>query len=91
MKFILILACLALYVAQIQAQKCLGLPLTQNCRGGRHSGQLGHGCRNNFNNNMWYYNADRRECLSMSYLGCGGNNNRYCTKSQCERNCIRRG
>ncbi|KAM8709473.1 hypothetical protein ACLKA7_016303 [Drosophila subpalustris] len=77
-----VLASLALYVAHIQAQKCLKLPLTQNCRGGRHSGNMGHGCRNNFNNNMWYYNADRRECLTMSYLGCGGNNNRYCTKSQ---------
>ncbi|XP_034482612.1 PI-actitoxin-Axm2b-like [Drosophila innubila] len=91
MKFILVLACLALYVAHIQAQKCRGLPLTQNCRGGRNSGHLdGSTCRDNLNNNMWYYNSDSRECRSMSYLGCGGNNNRYCTKRQCERNCIRR-
>ncbi|XP_034473501.1 male accessory gland serine protease inhibitor-like [Drosophila innubila] len=92
MKFILVLACLALYVADIQAQICRGLPLIiQNCRNGANSGhQDGLTCRLNSNNNMWYYNSESRECLSMSYLGCGGNNNRYCTKRQCERSCIRR-
>ncbi|XP_034483139.1 male accessory gland serine protease inhibitor-like [Drosophila innubila] len=89
MKFILVLACLALYLAHIQAEICKGRPNRQDCNGGRHSGHSPHGCRSNSNYNMWYWNG--RECLSMPYHGCGGNNNRYCTKSHCEDNCHRRG
>ncbi|KAH8370958.1 hypothetical protein KR093_005678 [Drosophila rubida] len=89
MKFLLILGCLALYVAQIEAQRCLGLPLTQNCRNGRNSGYTGSDCRANANFNMWYYDRSSESCKSMSYLGCGGNNNRYCTKASCDRNCPR--
>ncbi|BFF90046.1 BPTI/Kunitz domain-containing protein-like [Drosophila madeirensis] len=91
MKFILVLACLALYVAHISAQdNCRGRPVTQVCTGGRHEGHSRHrACRARFMPEMWWYNARARDCQKMRYLGCGGNNNRYCSLASCRRQCRR--
>uniref|UniRef100_A0A914MU67 BPTI/Kunitz inhibitor domain-containing protein n=1 Tax=Meloidogyne incognita TaxID=6306 RepID=A0A914MU67_MELIC len=34
----------------------------------------------------WYAKADK-ECKSFKYKGCGGNNNRFKSKSLCEKAC----
>ncbi|XP_064548414.1 male accessory gland serine protease inhibitor-like [Drosophila montana] len=91
MKFFLLLACLALYVAHIQAQRfCVGRPVNQVCTGGR---DIGHNrnsaCRNFAMREMWYYDARRRSCVKMNYLGCGGNGNRYCSNADCLAKCRR--
>lgn len=36
---------------------------------------------------MWFYIADRNLCARMTYGGCGGNGNRYCTEEQCYQTC----
>ncbi|XP_032598874.1 protease inhibitor carrapatin [Drosophila grimshawi] len=89
MKFILILACLALFVAHTQAQQCRGrlLPNRKVCIGGRDEGRTGRGCERFTNPNMWWYDGSDRTCKRMMYRGCGGNNNRYCTRAECERRC----
>jgi len=43
------------------------------------------------NNNMWYYNPTTRQCVGMSYRGCYGNRNRYCTLQTCQVACVPRG
>ncbi|KAH8286603.1 hypothetical protein KR054_012171 [Drosophila jambulina] len=92
MKFLLIAACLVLYVASSCGQRCNGLPReTQDCQGGKHEGvsQL-RGCRPSPNPEMWWYNRQTNDCLKMNYRGCGGNRNRYCTKAACMEKCRRR-
>ncbi|KAH8282627.1 hypothetical protein KR054_008733 [Drosophila jambulina] len=92
MKFVLILSCFVLYVALTSAQEnCRGRPGHQDCDGGRNEGvRHAHGCDPEPNPEMWYYNRHTRECLKMSYRGCHGNSNRYCSKHHCERSCNRR-
>ncbi|EDW31178.1 GL20811 [Drosophila persimilis] len=89
MKFILVLACLALYVAYTSAQdNCIGRPVLQVCTGGKDEGNNRHwSCRPRFTQVMWYYNSRTRDCQTMRYLGCGGNNNRYCSLAHCRRKC----
>ncbi|KPU78765.1 uncharacterized protein Dana_GF27831 [Drosophila ananassae] len=36
---------------------------------------------------MWYFDSRARDCRTMKYLGCGGNNNRYCSRDHCRRKC----
>ncbi|KAH8321225.1 hypothetical protein KR059_003206 [Drosophila kikkawai] len=63
----------------------------QDCDGGRNEGvRHAHGCDPEPNPVMWYYNRATRECLRMSYNGCHGNSNRYCSKAHCESSCNRR-
>ncbi|ALC43254.1 CG42538 [Drosophila busckii] len=86
MKLVLILACLVLYVAVIEAQTCTGQfrPRRNNPRSCTARVNGGHnrtrGCNNNSNRNMWYYNARADRCIKFAYRGCGGNGNRYCTE-----------
>ncbi|SPP76735.1 blast:BPTI/Kunitz domain-containing protein [Drosophila guanche] len=89
MKFILVLACLALYVAHSAAQdNCRGRPVFQVCTGGRDQGHSRHfSCPARFMNEMWWYDSRSRQCQKMKYLGCGGNNNRYCSLDSCRRKC----
>ncbi|KAH8302395.1 hypothetical protein KR044_005927, partial [Drosophila immigrans] len=92
MKLILLLACLAVFVAYTEAQRCRGrVPRSErNCVGGRDSGtRRGNNCFRRANDNMWYYSRRTRSCRQMSYRGCGGNKNRYCSRASCERRCIR--
>ncbi|XP_026847612.1 kappaPI-actitoxin-Avd3d-like [Drosophila persimilis] len=92
MKFILVLACLALYVAYTSAQdNCIGRPVFQVCTGGRDEGHnRSRRCAARFMREMWWYNTRARDCQKMRYLGCGGNNNRYCSLDSCRRKCRRR-
>ncbi|ALC43253.1 maker652 [Drosophila busckii] len=95
MKLVLILACLALYVAVIEAQeeRCRGQfhPTRQNprsCSGSFSRGNRNNrNCRRNANPRMWYYNTFTRSCILFSYLGCGGNGNRYCSQRECNARC----
>ncbi|XP_041673598.1 BPTI/Kunitz domain-containing protein-like [Drosophila eugracilis] len=94
MKFLLILSSLALYIAVTSAQECDGLPSTQNCLGGKDEGSStrargGPPCDPKPNRNMWYYSSVTRKCEKMSYKGCYGNRNRYCTLRSCQVKCIR--
>ncbi|XP_017086239.1 mambaquaretin-1-like [Drosophila eugracilis] len=94
MKFLLILASLALYIALTSARECDGVPDKQNCNGGKNEGipaQLSRGpyCNPKPNPNMWYYNSATRKCEDMGYEGCYGNKNRYCTLQSCQAKCIR--
>ncbi|KAI8041110.1 protease inhibitor-like [Drosophila gunungcola] len=93
MKILLVLSCLILCVSLISAQTCQGLPPNgQNCNGGKDEGAArqargGAQCTPQPNNSMWYYNRTTGKCLKMSYKGCYGNKNRYCTLQSCERAC----
>ncbi|XP_034482728.1 kappaPI-actitoxin-Avd3c-like [Drosophila innubila] len=95
MKYILILACLVVYVVQSEAQSvssCRGYvaAVNQTCVGGLNEGhnQWRH-CSANSNRNMWYYDTASRRCWQMAYKGCGGNHNRYCTRDDCRWQCRR--
>ncbi|KAJ8707069.1 hypothetical protein PYW08_011203 [Mythimna loreyi] len=39
---------------------------------------------------MFGYDSDTEECVSFIYGGCGGNDNRFYNKNQCERHCGRK-
>ncbi|KAH8259873.1 hypothetical protein KR026_012262 [Drosophila bipectinata] len=89
MKCILLISCLILYVAYTAAQEnCVGRPFFQVCSGGRHNGDNNsRRCIAFAMNEMWYYDSGSRSCKTMKYLGCGGNNNRYCSRDHCRRKC----
>nr|XP_054928994.1 thrombin inhibitor hemalin-like [Dermacentor andersoni] len=36
---------------------------------------------------MWWFNAESGRCEQFYYGGCGGNENKYETKEQCQENC----
>ncbi|TDG44708.1 hypothetical protein AWZ03_008849 [Drosophila navojoa] len=36
---------------------------------------------------MWYYNRNTRSCKPFDYSSCGGNSNRFFTKSECFTHC----
>ncbi|XP_030372161.1 kappaPI-actitoxin-Avd3c-like [Scaptodrosophila lebanonensis] len=74
----------------IPSNTCKGKPNRQQCEGPLDLGSGGRRCRRSANNNMWYYNAAmNRTCIKMAYKGCGGNNNRWCSKQDCETKCRR--
>ncbi|XP_033165220.1 PI-actitoxin-Axm2b [Drosophila mauritiana] len=89
MKLLLVLACVVLYVSLACGQnRCDGRPRgRQNCDGGKHEGFGGRDCRRRAMDEMWYYNQRTGKCLKMKYLGCGGNQNRYCSLRHCQRSC----
>ncbi|XP_037577290.1 boophilin-H2 isoform X3 [Dermacentor silvarum] len=37
---------------------------------------------------MWWFNVESGRCEQFFYGGCGGNENKYETKEQCEENCL---
>ncbi|XP_059058549.1 mambaquaretin-9-like [Achroia grisella] len=39
---------------------------------------------------VWFYDVVRRECMPMFYSGCGGNENRFTTKADCQNHCDRK-
>ncbi|XP_051255377.1 collagen alpha-6(VI) chain [Dicentrarchus labrax] len=39
---------------------------------------------------MWSFNNDLGKCARFWYGGCGGNGNRFKTKSDCEKRCVRK-
>ncbi|XP_017038507.1 male accessory gland serine protease inhibitor-like [Drosophila kikkawai] len=36
----------------------------------------------------WTYNSENKECLKFIYGGCGGNDNRFGSKEDCEEKCL---
>ncbi|XP_037940701.1 kappaPI-actitoxin-Avd3c-like [Teleopsis dalmanni] len=92
MRFTLVFVLLlVVIVACTQAQNCRGKPRRLQCRGPKNEGRGGRGCNRNANPRMWYYNTRSRRCEEMRYLGCAGNNNRFCTRNECQRRCTRSG
>ncbi|XP_023296758.2 male accessory gland serine protease inhibitor-like [Lucilia cuprina] len=88
MKFLHILTLLLVaLVAYTSAQRCVGRPRNPSCTGARNVGRRGRGCTPR---TMWHYDARSRKCRELRYLGCGGNNNRWCTRAACEQRCRRR-
>ncbi|CAH8482335.1 unnamed protein product [Schistosoma turkestanicum] len=42
------------------------------------------------NQPRFYYSPAENKCLSFTYKGCGGNDNRFKTKDACERMCVKK-
>lgn len=42
-------------------------------------------CRSSLS--MWAFNADSQKCVPFQYSGCGGNNNKFISESQCHDVC----
>ncbi|XP_039498869.1 male accessory gland serine protease inhibitor-like [Drosophila santomea] len=36
----------------------------------------------------WSYDGDRNECIKFIYGGCGGNENRFDSRENCEDKCL---
>ncbi|XP_065369239.1 male accessory gland serine protease inhibitor-like [Calliphora vicina] len=88
MKFLNILSLLLIaLVAYTSAQRCPGSPSNPSCVGAHDGGRRGPRCTARA---MWHYSARLRQCHQILYLGCGGNNNRWCTRAACEQRCRRR-
>jgi len=71
-KFLSVVSC-AFFIG---TPTCIGLPDVGNNRRRK--------CKDTANKDMWNYNAVTRNCTKLNYLGCGGNDNRWCTKVLCE-------
>lgn len=37
----------------------------------------------------WYYNPVKRSCVRFVYALCGGNQNRFYSKDECEEVCLK--
>ncbi|KAH8314142.1 hypothetical protein KR067_002205, partial [Drosophila pandora] len=60
----------------------------QQCWGRSHIGfNINKSCNKYYMENMWYYDTKVKFCRTMEYLGCGGNNNRYCSRDHCRIKC----
>ncbi|KAM7343783.1 U-actitoxin-Avd3o-like [Cochliomyia hominivorax] len=73
-------------IAYTSAQGCRGAPANPSCAGGRNVGRRGRRCRAS---SVWYYNTRNRRCERIRYLGCRGNNNRWCSQAACHQGCRR--
>ncbi|KAM6454642.1 kunitz-type serine protease inhibitor homolog dendrotoxin K-like [Liasis olivaceus] len=39
----------------------------------------------------WYYHYEQKKCLPFSWTGCGGNENKFESRPECEKACSRYG
>ncbi|XP_070604826.1 kunitz-type protease inhibitor 4 [Erythrolamprus reginae] len=39
----------------------------------------------------WYFDYERKECLPFSWSGCGGNENNFKDRLECQEACLRYG
>ncbi|XP_075169720.1 chymotrypsin inhibitor SCI-I-like [Haematobia irritans] len=85
MKFIFVFLLLAVILIAVEGQ-CRNNPRRPNCNHARHLGNRGRGCRPA---KRWWYDKNSRTCKEMNYRGCGGNDNRFCSKAACEARCRR--
>ncbi|XP_054733760.1 kunitz-type serine protease inhibitor homolog alpha-dendrotoxin-like [Anastrepha obliqua] len=88
MKLIWIAAVILVILATLAAAQdpsCPGRPPNQLCLKPKNAGTTGRGCRPS---QMWYFNERTQTCERLKYLGCGGNENRYCTYDGCINTCI---
>ncbi|XP_064546324.1 uncharacterized protein LOC135433950 [Drosophila montana] len=66
-------------------------PNRQVCQGPKNEGNSNRRqCSNNANREMWWYDSSSGSCKKLAYKGCGGNNNRYCTRDACQAKCSTR-
>ncbi|BFF96227.1 male accessory gland serine protease inhibitor-like [Drosophila madeirensis] len=81
MKFLLLLAVLAVFVANSLALKneICGL---QHSRNG--DGRIS--CEAYIPS--WSFDSAANECIKFIYGGCGGNDNRFGSKEECEAKCL---
>ncbi|XP_017043421.1 kunitz-type serine protease inhibitor homolog beta-bungarotoxin B5-B chain [Drosophila ficusphila] len=80
-------AVLVLYlIVIVNAQgTCKGKPRTPKCAGAPDGGNnRKRKCKKSANNDMWNYNPVTKNCTKINYLGCAGNDNRWCSKILCE-------
>ncbi|KNC21923.1 hypothetical protein FF38_12134 [Lucilia cuprina] len=75
-----------LFATYSSGQRCLGGPVTSVCAGDPNIGQTGANCVARI---LWFYNTAIRQCRRMLYLGCGGNDNRWCSYIDCKLGCRR--
>ncbi|XP_013117313.1 kunitz-type serine protease inhibitor conotoxin Cal9.1c-like [Stomoxys calcitrans] len=80
---ILALFLLACMVSMIQGG-CLGRPKTPSCD---EVLDEGHDVEGGYAHRMWFFNAESGLCEQMHYKGAGGNNNRWCSKGDCDHHC----
>ncbi|XP_075169941.1 PI-actitoxin-Afv2b-like [Haematobia irritans] len=85
MKLIFAILFLAIFVIVAEGQ-CHNNPARPRCRQPLHLGRGGRGCRRVA---RWWYDNSSGVCKEFTYRGCGGNNNRYCSKAACETGCRR--
>ncbi|KAM7343535.1 male accessory gland serine protease inhibitor-like [Cochliomyia hominivorax] len=90
MKFVTISALLLVIFATFataQWQNCHGRGWPGSCVPNPSSGFGGLRCPSAVT--VWAYDRRSRQCRPLVYMGCGGNNNRWCTRGACERSCRR--
>ncbi|KAL4240558.1 hypothetical protein ACF0H5_001350 [Mactra antiquata] len=63
--------------------KCESYPVRENCDA---RPDLGYTCENK-RSKQFYFDVNCNCCRSFRYLGCGGNNNRFPTNSDCMNTC----
>uniref|UniRef100_A0A3Q2NVX5 BPTI/Kunitz inhibitor domain-containing protein n=1 Tax=Fundulus heteroclitus TaxID=8078 RepID=A0A3Q2NVX5_FUNHE len=39
---------------------------------------------------FWFYDSKKARCARFLYSGCGGNENRFGTREECEDTCLRK-
>ncbi|XP_059225136.1 kunitz-like toxin PcKuz3 [Stomoxys calcitrans] len=65
--------------------QCRNDPDRHSCSQPRRLGNLGSNCHSV---TRWWYDKSSRSCKEFKYRGCGGNSNRYCSKSACQNHCM---
>ncbi|KAM7343531.1 kunitz-like toxin PcKuz3 [Cochliomyia hominivorax] len=68
-----------------QWQNCHGRLWLASCLPPANKGHGGRACGSP--RLVWYYNRSIRQCRPIWYMGCGGNNNRWCSWSICQQRC----
>ncbi|KAH8247267.1 hypothetical protein KR038_001233 [Drosophila bunnanda] len=70
----LVLICMSLVLALVTAQhrRCFQTASYGSCKGYRQ---------------LWAYSQFQKRCIMFDYSGCGGNDNRFYTYSECLRVC----
>ncbi|XP_075161854.1 male accessory gland serine protease inhibitor-like [Haematobia irritans] len=84
MKFLIFIAFFACIVMLIEGG-CLGRPKHPSCE----DDILDEGLEvvGGYPHRMWFYNKETGACEQMYYKGAGGNNNRWCSKGECDHHC----
>ncbi|XP_005182640.1 chymotrypsin inhibitor SCI-III [Musca domestica] len=82
---ILFAAFLIVVLAALIHGGCIGRPRTPSCHEDKDEGTEKEGY---VGRRMWYYSKETRQCEQMQYKGYGGNDNRWCTLSECSHHCV---
>ncbi|EDV57660.1 male accessory gland serine protease inhibitor [Drosophila erecta] len=81
MKLLILTVVLATFVANALAQKAAICALPHSLNG---NGRIS--CEAYIPS--WSYDGDRNECVKFIYGGCGGNENRFNSRENCEDKCL---